>query len=657
MKKIIITLVLCFVSAVSAQAQYNAIIKKLLKDVKDASYYDSTQLFISGQKAIEKAIELKAPEAIPEVYIYYGNYFYYTRKLERATAYFVKARNDARLHHNRHIELLASIRLLFLEYEGGYNDNIEKDLDAIYEESELNKDYENMVEIKNLMGIFKEENNQLQEAAKLYLDGLKISEEQDMLHYPAVFCNNLGLIKLYTEQTDDALKDFQKGLEIAKKENDTHLINHIEINICLIYISTKQINKALDMFKDVIAYARSNNHPRELASAFINLGAAFNNIGNGAMALSYSDSAISVLKNNTLTQELTKAYLSKAEVLIALNRNSEAKEVLGLANELIKKSGSLEDKATYFLLQYRIEKNAKHFEQALNHYLSFRETKDSIQQTANGRIIQGLQIKYNVQKKEIELEKEKSKYLSLEKINQEEKFIKWLIIGISIIVIIIIISFFSYRYSVKLREKQESFSRQLIENIEEDRLRISMDLHDDIGQSLSMIKSKISTSKCSDIQEEKILESELSRVIELTRQISRNLYPSYLEKIGLVRSVARLMENTQSSTQIECSFDVTDKVELLPISTKTHLYRILQECTNNTIKHAKATALKVEITEADGEFAFYYQDNGVGITHKQKEGLGLLSIKERAKIIKGQVNFEDKPNKSFKLTVKFKHTL
>lgn len=655
MRQITLTIIMCFIVPLLVRAQYKTGIKEILKEVKEASYYDSTQLFISGQKAIQKAIELKNPEAISEVYLYYGNHFYYTQKLDRATAYFTKARNDAKLQHNRHIELLANIRLLFIEYEGGYNDNIEKDLNTIYEECKANMDYENMVEIKNLMGIIKEENNQLQDAAKLYLDGLDIADQHDLPHYPAVFCNNLGLIKLYTDQTEDALKDFQKGLELAKKENDTHLINHIEINICLVYISTKRVNKALDLFKNVITYARSNNHPRELASAFVNLGSAFNNIGNGEMALSYSDSAINVLKNSTLIQELTKAYLGKAEVLIALNRNTEAKEVLGLANELIKKSGSLEDKASYFLLQYRIEKSARNFEQALNHYLSFRETKDSIQQTANGRIIQGLQLKYNVQKKEIELEKEKSKYLSLEKINQEEKFIKWLIIGISIIVIIIIISFFSYRYSVKLREKQESFSRQLIENIEEDRLRISMDLHDDIGQSLSMIKSKISTSKCSDIQEEKILESELSRVIELTRQISRNLYPSYLEKIGLVRSVARLMENTQSSTQIECSFDVTDKVEQLPISTKTHLYRILQECTNNTIKHAKASALKVEITEDNGEFEFYYQDNGVGINNKQKEGLGLLSIKERAKIIKGQVNFEDKSNKSFKLTLKFKH--
>ena len=178
-----------------------------------------------------------------------------------------------------------------------------------------------------------------------------------------------------------------------------------------------------------------------------------------------------------------------------------------------------------------------------------------------------------------------------------------------------------------------------------------MDLHDDIGQSLSMIKSKITFSKGN--QDDKSLETELSRVIEQTREISKNLYPSYLEKIGLVRSIARLMENIQSSTKIECSFDVTDNVEELSLQTKTHIYRILQECTNNTIKHAKASALKISIVEKNNEFVLVYQDNGVGISSKQKDGLGLLSIRERAKIINGSVNFEDKTNKSFKLTLKF----
>ena len=636
----------------NALAQYSSDIKSLLKNVKEASFYDSTNLFKVGNETIRKATQLENNKgAIAEVYLYYGNYFYYTRDLSRSKQYFIKSIKEAEKTNNYHIRTLSNIRLLYMEHEGELNPNVENDFKLLLVETKQKKDFENTAEILNLLGILKEEKNQLQEAAKLYLEGLSFAETNSIAHYPAVFRNNLGLIKLYTDQIDDALIDFEKALELAKKENDKNLASHIQINMCLIYVAKNKIDIALKVFAEVINYARVNNHPRELSAAFINIGSAFNNSGKKEFALSYTDSAINVLKNHALDLELTKAYLGKTEVLIDLNQHDKARKTLELAKEIFKKTKSLEDEAAYNLLLYRIEKSEKEYKKSLDYFLAYRVIKDSIEQTVNGKIIQELQLKYNVQKKEVELEKEKSKYLLLEKKNQDERFFKWLSIGVALIILILVISLVSYKYSVKLREKQESFSRQLIENIEEDRLRISMDLHDDIGQSLSMIKSKISHSK--NNQEDRIVETELSRVIEQTREISRKLYPSYLEKIGLVRSIASLMENIQNSSQLECSFDVSDQVDILPIATKTHIYRILQECTNNTVKHARATALKTSISEKDNEFVLVYQDNGIGMTNKQKNGLGLLSIKERAKIINGSVSFENKSNKSFKLTLKF----
>ena len=536
-----------------------------------------------------------------------------------------------------------------MKHEAGLNQNIENDFLQLLTETKIKKDYENTSEIINLLGIIKEEKNQLQEAAKLYMEGLAFSESYSITHYPAVFRNNLGLIKLYADQTDDALIDFVKGLEIAKKENDRNLASHIQINICLIYIRKNRVNEALKLFNEVVNYSRINNHPRELSAAFINLGSAFNTSNKPEMALSYLDSAINILQKTELNVELSKAYLGKTEILIGLGKNNDAKKTLTNAKQLFKKTKNIDDQATYYFLLYKIEKSERKYKAALDYFLSYQTLKDSIEQLLNGKIIQELQLKYNVQKKEIELEKEKIRYLQLEKTSQDERFLKWLSIGISFIGLILGIGFLSYRYSIKLREKQASFSRQLIENIEEDRLRISMDLHDDIGQSLSIIKAKISQSNNIDNS----LENELTRVIEQTREISRNLYPSYLEKIGLVRSIAQLMENIQSSSHLECSFDVFENVETLSILVKTHIYRVLQECTNNTLKHAKASALKISITKKEDEFILVYQDNGIGLTTKQKKGLGLLSIQERAKIINGSISFENKLNKSFKLTLKF----
>jgi two-component system NarL family sensor kinase len=652
----LICLLLLFFS-LCTRAQYTPEIKQKIKSLRELAYSDSLGLFSEGKKIIDKVRHTKQDGAIADVYLYYGNYFYYIRNIDRAKDYFTKANKQAVLTKNQHIEDLSHVRLIFIDNEQGINDDAEAELNDMLVDSKEKKDYENTLEIINFLAILKERANLLQESTKLYIEGLDLAESNHLGHYIGTFRNNLGLMKIYGNQFDEALVDFEKGLVVSKKENEKSLMNHIQINMALIYLIKDSTKTALKMFDVVVGHSRKNNHPRELASTFVNIGSAFSTTGRPEMALSYMDSASTVLKAHHMSVELTKAYLGKTDVLVRLKKPAEARLSLKEAANLTTITENPDDKASVFLMLHEIEKLENNYKAALDNYLKYKKLKDSVNETLNSKVLQGLQLKYNVQKKEVELEKEKSKTLVLEKKNQNERFIRYLTILFSAIALILILGMVWVIYSRKVREKQELFSQMLIEKIEEDRSRISMDLHDDIGQSLSMLKSKIISAKSSSHQQEKALESELSRVIEQTREISRSLYPSYLEKIGLVRSVASLSENVQSSTGIECSFDITDKVETLTLNVKTHLYRILQECTNNTIKHSGATALKISITEKNNEFVMTYQDNGSGFGSKQNKGLGILSIKERAKIINGSVHFGDKGSKSFKLILKFKPNL
>lgn len=647
-------LILGFFCAVSVSAQYTGNITQRLKNLRELAYSDSLGLFREGEEVIQSVRGTPQEAAISDVYLYFGNYFYYTRNIERARAYFTKANKQAILTKNQHIQDLSNVRLVFIDNEEGLNDDAENQLNEMLVDAKAKKDHENTLEIINFLGIMKERENHLQDAIKLYIEGLYLAETYNLGHYAGTFRNNLGLMKIYANQFDEALVDFNKGLVIAKKEKEKNLMSHIQINMALVYLIKDSTKTALRMFNEVISHSRKNNHPRELASIFVNVGTSFVMTGRPEMALSYMDSAITVLEDHNMYIELTKAYLGKTDVLLRLRKPADARKSLERVSQLTDITDNLEDKSSRFMMLYEIEKQEKNYKAALESYEKYKSLKDSASEILNSKVVQGLQLKYNVQKKEIELEKERSKTLVLEKKNQDERFIRYLTIFVSAIALILILGLVWVLYSRKVREKQELFSQQLIEKIEEDRSRISMDLHDDIGQSLSMLKSKIASVKTENGQDEKILESGLSRVIEQTREISRSLYPSYLEKIGLVRSVASLSENVQSSTGIECSFEITDKVESLPLNVKTHLYRILQECTNNTIKHSGATALKVSIAEKNGEFTMIYQDNGSGFGSKQQKGLGILSMKERAKIINGTVSFDDKGNKSFKLVLKFK---
>ncbi len=654
MKRLAI-LFLCWLVNNSCFSQQNEAIKDLLLEVKEASYYDSSRLFKTGEKALSKATATSNKAAEAEVHLYYGNYFFYTRNLEKAKSYFEQSLVEATNANDLHLNILAKIRLAFIEYEAGDKAQGEKEMFFLLNMAKKVKDYENVAELLNLIGISKEARNKPQDAVKLYLEGLALAETNNLKYYPAVFRNNLGLIKYFNGQSDDAIEDFTKGLEIAEKENNRRLASHIQINMCVLYISKNHIKEAEIVLNQVLSYFKNNKLPQEMASAFLNISSAFAFANKPLLALPYTDSAITVLQKYSLNKELTRAYLSKADLLTKMKKETEASAILKQAKILSKKTGSLDDIAACFMLSYQLESQRNNYKEALSDFTAYISTKDSMDKIFNGKMLKEMQLKYNIQKKETELEKEKTKTALLEKSNQKERFTKWVSMAVAFFIMLLVMSFVYVRYLKKIREKQEFFSRQLIENIEGERLRIARDLHDDIGQSLSMIKSKISTGKKEEAQN---LEGELGRVIEQTREISKNLYPSYLEKIGLVRSVARLVENIQASTKLECSFEIADEVDLLSINTKTHIYRILQECVNNTIKHAGASALKISISHTNNEYQLIYLDNGKGLEDiKGINGMGLFSIKERAKIINGNLNFSDKTHSGFKLILKFKHHL
>lgn len=647
----LITLNYCF-------AQMPPEIKTLLKEVKEASYYDSAKLYTIGENTIKKANVLNAPQVEAEIHLYYGNYFVYTRNLKKAQFYFEKSLAEATRYNVTNIKTLAQIRLSFLKYEDESNRaDAEKELLALLDSTKKINDYENTAELLNLIGIIKEDKNQSKEAAKLYLEGLNLAETHNLNYYIGVFQNNLGLIKYYSEDYQGALADFQKALLIAEKENNKRLASHIQMNLCLVNISNKNPKEAYKMFEKSIEYSKANNLPIELASSYLNLSSAFINNNMSYEALIYIDSAIVILQKHNLADELTKAYIGKVEVFLKLKDITKAENALASAKKLAKQTGNLRDLSSCYLMEYQIKLSTNNYKDALNNYLIYAQLKDSLQNQIDSKVIQELQVNYKIQKKENELEKERLKSVSLEAISQEERFLKWLAVGSGLFFLTVILAISFLIYNRKIREKQDEFSKQLIQSIEDERHRIARDLHDDIGQSLSILKSKTNKENPSGSSVSLEVKEELERLIEQTREISSNLYPSHLEKIGLVRSVASLIENIQNSTGIECSFNVSPDVENLSWPTKTHLFRIVQECTNNTIKHASASALKVSIEDKKDVFIFTYIDNGQGVSKQRSNiGLGLNSIRERVKILNGTLQIEDKLAKGFKLSITFKYS-
>jgi signal transduction histidine kinase len=174
-----------------------------------------------------------------------------------------------------------------------------------------------------------------------------------------------------------------------------------------------------------------------------------------------------------------------------------------------------------------------------------------------------------------------------------------------------------FEAQLALTKSQENFTKQLFQNTEDERQRIAQDLHDGVGQDLILLKKSI-------VPNTAITESKISHILDQIRSISRNLHPVVLDKIGLKHTIEqyaeRLMENEQLSQ-----------------SGELHLYRIIQEALNNTMKHANAHAAKVSIVPVENFLEVKIIDNGRGFAVQQmlqsKHSFGLHSILERGKVL------------------------
>lgn len=197
---------------------------------------------------------------------------------------------------------------------------------------------------------------------------------------------------------------------------------------------------------------------------------------------------------------------------------------------------------------------------------------------------------------------------------------------------------------------------QLLTAQEAERGRLALELHDDLGQSLTVLKMQLRA-----IQREAPLEFSKTReslehtldfinqVIEKVRRLSRNLRPAILEDLGLTAALKHLFEEF-SNQGILVTMDLDDVQGYFSPEAQIAIYRTFQESLTNIAKHAEAAQIKVTIKRQNGNVAFRVEDNGNGFELQEvlsgdvtKRGLGLMAMDERIRLLGGKLQISSKP--------------
>lgn len=216
---------------------------------------------------------------------------------------------------------------------------------------------------------------------------------------------------------------------------------------------------------------------------------------------------------------------------------------------------------------------------------------------------------------------------------------------------------FMRRHLVQLRRKQAervAFSRRLIESQEAERKRLAGELHDSLAQTLMIVKNWALVGLNSLTEDNPAREhlTEISEnaslAIEEVREISRNLRPHQLERLGLTSTIEQMVRQIRSSTDIEFLTE-TDNIDgLLSKESEINLYRVLQECLNNILKHSGATTAWLSIKRTASGAQIICRDNGKGFnpeTISLSSGMGLIGMAERVRMLDGRYTIESVPGK------------
>lgn len=191
-------------------------------------------------------------------------------------------------------------------------------------------------------------------------------------------------------------------------------------------------------------------------------------------------------------------------------------------------------------------------------------------------------------------------------------------------------------------EHQTALIHAAIRAVEDERKQFAANLHDEIGAHLSIAKMTLGDREGSEILHDPHIEKAieiLDAAVTSIHEISHNLLPPVLLKLGLAKAIETALRKLPDGIQIVLEID--PHLDRFDPDVELHAYRIFQEAISNAIKHGQCTSIQVKLGRFKELFELKITDNGSGFDAKNSFGLGLLNMQSRAEIIGGQLTIDN----------------
>ena len=517
----------------------------------------------------------------------------------------------------------------------------------------------------NNIGIVYDAKGRFKSALQYYFKALKIYETNNNDDKTAMTLVNIGIVYKTQKEYKKAFYYYKKANDLYVKLNSNFGITVTSGNLGGILINFKNYRKSIEYSnKAKIGYEKLN-FKRYLGYPISNIAVAYDSLHNFEQANKNYVEAIKLHEAHNNNFEIANICNAYSNCLLKQKKYSES---ISFAEKALKFAQTSE---TYFL-----EVNAHHnlskayaklglFEKAYYYANLYNKGMDQLFKSEKTKAVFDVEAKY-------ENEKKSKLLLQIQNKIQERNT---LILILSILVIsIALISYLIYRQQkIKSKQKQQEFELisaiALLESqnkLQEQRITISRDLHDNIGAQLTFIISSINNIKHAFKIENSSLDNKLSNISNFTKSTILELRDTIwamnsgnLTLEDLKIRIYNFIEKAKLAVStIHFEFTIDDSIQNISFSSVEgmNIYRVVQEAVHNSIKYADATSIKVDFTKEENYISIKIKDNGKGFDAKNIVlGNGIFNMKKRINEVHGKLQIVSEPKKGTTILIQIPH--
>ena len=534
-----------------------------------------------------------------------------------------------------------------------FNENIKVAEQGLLIANEL-KDSLAIAELNRNMGIANYFNGNYEKAAQLYYVAADYYERKNHLKQLAFVLNDIAKLYRKTRDLKRANAIYERSLKLFFELKDSSGVQMILNESGVVYEYQGNFKEALRRYRTSLEMATLLKDEMGKSWSYNFIAGVYLLQNNYEPAENYNLRSLAIRQKEKDTFSIAVSYSDLGILYSTWGKYERAQYYFDQSNILAEKMQYKELLSNNYAAMSKMANMTGNYKSAFDFFTLHTLLKDSIFNAQKVRQIEEISTIYETNKREQQIEEQRNA------IRKQNLIIYSSAAFLLVALIIAYLLYNRYTWKQKLKQntetllQQELAAKSILEAEEKERSRIAKDLHDGVGQMMSAARMNLSAFSNNIQLHNADQQHSLNNIITLVddsckevRAVSHSMMPQVLLSKGLPQAVEELISKI-NTTLLQINFHYEGFEQRPEGSTETILYRVLQECINNTLKHAAAKHLDISLVKDNETISITMEDDGKGFDATaalQNEGIGLKNIITRIQFLKGTVDFDAAPGK------------